>query len=103
MNKSLTILDGLVIFLILPAFCLPFLAFLGNAHFCAEWLAQHNVLLNIVGISSCLVLFIWMLFNGQESVLWKWFPPFCFFPKAKWIKWSVVIAMITGTILGIFC
>ncbi len=67
-----------------------------------RWLEKHEIVIDGVGILECLLLALWMGLGGQNSKLWNWLPPFCLFPKTLWVKWLVVLALIAGTLMGIF-
>jgi hypothetical protein len=64
------------------------------------WLERHFTLLAIWAVANCAVLLTWMLGGGAKSVLWRWLPPFCMFPDVKWLRWVVVVAVVSGTVMG---
>jgi hypothetical protein len=64
------------------------------------WLESHKIIFGAVAIFECMLLLLWMLLGGQNSNLWSWLPPFCFFPKILWVRWFVIIGMVAGTLAG---
>jgi len=62
------------------------------------YIGKASPLLTVFGVSSILT---WMIYDGVDSPLWKWFPPFCFFFWCnRWQKWALVILLIVSTLIG---
>lgn len=67
-----------------------------------HWLEEQRRVLSTIGIAECCLLLLWMVTGGQKSIIWDWLPPFCFFGKSLWIRWFAVIALLAGTLLGVW-
>jgi hypothetical protein len=68
---------------------------------CRPLLQDHFIPMSCAAVFVCALLASWMFAGGSESELWSWMPPYCFFPKVKWLRWTVVLAMIIGTFIGV--
>ncbi len=99
MKPHLTLLDRGV--LVMTALVLAFsITITAIGKQCLPWLQDHFILMSCVAVLMCVLLASWMAAGGSESGLWSWMPPYCMFPKAKWVRWAVVLALITGTVTG---
>ena len=65
-----------------------------------SWIRANVWWINSVAVSEAAFLVMWMFFDGKNSPLWRWLPPFCAFPKIMWVRWAVVIALFVGTVTG---
>ena len=65
------------------------------------WLRNHFFLMSCLAAANCTLLVVWTLTGGVDSPLWSWMPPYCLFPRVKWLRWVVVLGTIAGTGAGL--
>ena len=93
-------LDRIVVVMISMAFLFAILSAVYPSR-AIPWIQNHVFLLDVFALIVAFILLVWMLKGGVYSPIWKWMPPFCFFKKAVWLRFTIVIGMILGTIAGI--
>ena len=100
-KKALRALD-LLVAVSLPLLMLMSLVatFIKDQASIEHWLEEHAAIVRTLAIVECAILLLWMCLGGQKSNLWNWLPPFCFFPKALWIRWLIITGLIAGTLAG---